>query len=114
MVWPPNQMSLSASAPKLKLGDQHRARIVKTLDDDRVRGGDAIPKGLGAIRGGNARGVQKVLRAPWNAMQRSAILAGRDFLIGTLGLGERQFAGKRDDATQLGIELLQTRQVDAG
>ena len=42
------------------------------------------------------------------------ILARCDFLVSVPGLGERQFAGERDDATQLGIELLQTREVEPG
>ena len=47
-------------------------------------------------------------------MQRAAILAGCDFPISVRGLGESQFPGERDDATQLGVELLQTRQVEPG
>ena len=42
------------------------------------------------------------------------ILAGCDFLVSVPGLGERQIAGERDNATQLGIELLQAREVEPG
>src|SRR5271166_2948681 len=47
-------------------------------------------------------------------MQWSTILADRDFPVSVVGLGKRQFGCKRDNTTQLGIELLQTREIEPG
>ena len=112
MVWPPNQMSFSASAPKTQLGNQHRTRIVQPLNNDCVGGGNAIAKGLGAIGRGNACRVQKVFSAPWDAVQRPPIFPSGDFLIGSFGLSKRQVAGEGNDAAQLGIELLQPGKIN--
>ena len=46
-------------------------------------------------------------------MQRPAILARGDFLIGFLRLCERVICRERDDATQLGIEALNALEIDA-
>ena len=47
-------------------------------------------------------------------MQRAAILAGGDFLIGFFGLGEREVACERDDAMKLRVELLNALQINVG
>src|ERR1019366_7157285 len=97
-----------------QLSNQHRTGTVKALDNGRVLRGYAISKRLGAIGCRNARRVEKIFGSPRDAMQRTAILAGCDFPVSVLGLCKRVLAGGRDDATQLGIELLQTREVELG
>ena len=73
---------------------------------------NAVAERLGAIRGGNAGGVEKIFPAPGNAVQRAAVFSGGDFFVGLFGLGEREIARKRNDAAQLGIELLDAAEVD--
>ena len=114
MVWPPNQMSLSASAPEAQLGDQHGARIVETLHDRGILGGHAVAIRLGAVGGGDAGGVEQVLPAPGDAVERAAVVSGGDLTVGLLRLPEGQVACERDDAAQLGIEALQPVEIDLG
>jgi hypothetical protein len=45
-------------------------------------------------------------------MQRPAILPCRDFLVSLLRLLQRQIARQCDDAPQLRIELLDSRQIN--
>jgi len=47
-------------------------------------------------------------------MKRPAIFSGSDFRIGPVGLCERELACKCDDAPQLGIELLESLQIELG
>ena len=54
--------------------------------------GRRAPGGLDAF------GREQILRAPRNAVQRSAILAGLDLGIGIRGLLERELLGERDHA----------------
>ena len=55
----------------------------------------------------------KILPAPRDAMQRTAVVSGGDLAIGLLGLRKGQVPGERDDAVQLGIEALQAIQIQA-
>ena len=114
MVWPPNQMSLSASAPRLSLATSTAPASLQPLHHGGVSVGHAIAIRLGAVGGGDAGGVEQVFRAPGNAVQRAAIFAGGDFGVGLLRLCEGVIARERDDATQLGIEALQALEIDAG
>ena len=97
-----------------ELGDQHGAGFVQTLYDRGIFAGHAIAERLRAVGGWNSRGVQQILAAPRDAVQRSAIFARGDFLVGLLGLLQREVARQRDDAAQLGIELLQAFQINFG
>ena len=95
-----------------ELGDQHGAGVVQALHDGGVFVGNAVAEGLGAVGGGDAGGVEQVLAAPGNAVQRAAIFSGGDFLVGLLRLCESEIAGEGDDAAQLGIELLDAVEID--
>ena len=99
-------------AAQTELGDEHGSGVVQTLYDDGVLLGLAILEGFGAVGRRDSRGVQEILRAPRNAMQRPAILAGGDFFVGLLGLLHGKVASQRDHTVQLGIELLQSLQID--
>ena len=112
MVCPPNQMSLSASAPRLSLATSTAPAAWRRFTTAASSRGDAIAERLRAIGGRDAGGIEKILGAPRNAVQRPAILAGRDFRVGLFGLLERQVASQRDHAAQLGIELLQPLEID--
>ena len=94
-----------------QLRHQHRARIVQPLHHRGVLRGNAVAERLGAIGCRNAGGIHQVLRAPRNPVERAAILAGGDLLVGLPGLRQRQVAGQRDDAAQLGVEALQSFEV---
>ena len=86
MVWPPNQMSFSASAPRLNLATSTAPASFSRLHDDGVLRWDAIAERLGAVGGGDAGGIEQIFCAPGNAVQRSAILSGGNFLVGVLRL----------------------------
>ena len=97
-----------------QLGDQHRTRLMKTLHDRGVLGGHAVSEGLGAVGSRDAGSVKKIFGAPWDAVQRPAVFARGDLGIGLFGLRQRQLTCKRDDATQLGIEALQSFEIKIG
>ena len=89
-----------------QLGNQHGSRVVQALHNYGILRGHAVAIWLGAVGGGNAGGVQQILGAPRYAMQWAAIVSGGNLAVGLLGLRQRQIAGERDDAAQLGIEAL--------
>ena len=97
-----------------QLGDEHRTRVVETLHYRGVLRGDAGPESFGAVRRGNSSSIEKVFTAPRDAVQRPAVLARGNFLIGFFGLLERQLARQRDHAAQLGIESLQSPEIKLG
>jgi hypothetical protein len=94
-----------------KLGNQDRARLIEPLDHSGVAGRDAILEGLGAPGGRDALGVEEVLHAVRDAVERAAILPGADLLIGGGRLFERQALGEGHEAQQLGPVLLHAGQV---
>src|SRR3984957_3123373 len=96
-----------------ELSHQHRPGCVESLHDDGVFTRNAIPIGLGAIRGGNARRVEQILHAKRNPMQRPAIFSLRDFFIGLLRLFHCLIARDRNGTPQLGIESFQSLQINA-
>ena len=95
-----------------QLRDQHRAGIAQPLDDGRVEIDHLILVRRGAPGGLDALGGQQILRAPRNAVQRSAILAGLDLGVGRRRLLERELLGQRDHALQRVAVLLQTIEID--
>ena len=97
-----------------ELREEHGACGVKALHDGGVFFRNAIAERLGAVSSGDSGGVQKILAAPRDAVKRTAVFAGGDFFVGLLCLGEREIARERDDAAQLGIELLDALQIDLG
>src|ERR1700676_1108623 len=84
---------------------------METPHDRGVFHGDTVSKRLGAVRRGNSSGIQKVLAAPWDAMQRPAVPARGNFLIGFFGLLKRQLARQRDHTAQPGIKLLESPEI---
>src|SRR5580693_8351501 len=85
---------------------------METSHHRRVRSGYAVSKRLGSISGGDAGSVQQIFAAPWDAVQRAAIFARRDFSIGLLRLRQRQVARQSDDAMQLRVKSLESLQID--
>jgi hypothetical protein len=85
---------------------------VEALHNGGVVLGNAVAERLGAIRGGNASRVEKILGAPGDAVKRAAVFASGDFCVGLLRLGEGEIAREGDDAAKLGIELLDAAKVD--
>ena len=82
--------------------------------DYRVFGGDAVAEGLGAVGGWNAGRVQQIFAAPGNAVQWATIFSGGDFCVGLFRLFQREVAGQRDYAVQLGIKPLEAFQINVG
>lgn len=64
-----------------QLRDEHRACLIQTPDHGGVLGGHAVSEGLGAVGGSNTGGVEKVLAAPGDPVQGSAVFAGGDLLV---------------------------------
>ena len=90
IVCPPNQMSLSASAPRLNLAMSTAPASFRRCTTDGVGGRDAIPERLRAVGRRDAGGVEQILHAVRNAVQRTAILPGGDLRVGLLRLRERE------------------------
>ena len=114
MVWPPNQMSLSASAPRLSLAIRTAPASSRRLTTAASSCGDAVAEGLGAVGGGDAGGVEQIFAAPGDAVQRAAIFSGGDFAVGLFGLREGEVARQGDDAAQLGIEAVDALEINVG
>ena len=94
-----------------KLGDQNRACIGQARDDRCIHINDAIFERRGAPSGRIAlRGVE-IFYAPGNSVQRAAIVACGDFLIGLPGLAHGQVFGDGHGAEQLRIQALQAREI---
>src|ERR1700736_4355192 len=72
IVWPPNQMSLRASAPRLSLA-------TSTAPAER----------FSAVSGWDAGGIEQVFGSPWDAVKRASVAAGGDFFVGFLCLCQR-------------------------
>ena len=103
---------IEGECAQAELGNQHGAGIVQALHDDGVFLRNAVAEGLGAVGGGDAGGVEQVLAAPGDAVQWAAVMSGGDLGVGLLRLFEGEVAGQGDDATQLGIELLEAVEID--
>ena len=78
IVWPPNQMSFSASAPSESLATSTAPASFSRATTAESVVGHAIAIRLGAPRRRDARRVEQVLHAVRNAVQRAAVLPRRD------------------------------------
>ena len=87
-----------------QLRDEHRAGLGEPAHDRGVRGRHAVAERLGAVGRGDAGRVEQVLHAVRDAVQRTAVLPGRDLGVGLLRLRQREVRRQRDDAAQLRIE----------
>ena len=92
IVWPPNQMSFSASAPSVSFATSTAPASFSRRRPRRVGVGHAIAKRLGALRRRDARGVEQVLHAIRNAVQRTAVPARGDLGVGRARLPQRVVA----------------------
>jgi hypothetical protein len=113
MVWPPNQMSFSASAPRLSLAISTAPAAFRRATTARRRR-HAVAIEFGAPGGGDAFRVEQVLHAVGNAVQRSAVAAGGDLAVGLARLRQRVLGRQRDHARRRGRRRRDARQVDAG
>ncbi len=87
--------------------DQDGPCVFEAAHHGSVFGGNAISVGLRSVGGGDAGGVEQILRAPRNAVERPAVFSGGDFLVGGLRMGKGGVARERDDTVEFGIELLE-------
>ena len=97
---------------KAELCDQDRASVLQAFHHRGVGGRHAIPEWLGAPCGRDVGGVEQILHAKRNAVQRAAVLALRDLGVGLFCLGQGNVARERDDAMELLVELGDSCQVD--
>ena len=85
-----------------ELGHQHGSGGIEPLDDGGVFVEGLMLEAARAPGGGIAFHGEQIFCAPGNAVERAAIVAGGDLVVGGLGLGERALFGERDDEMQLG------------
>src|SRR5690348_16547611 len=111
IVWPPNQISLSASAPRLSLAIS-TAGFLEARHHRRILRGYAVAVGFGSVGGGDSGGVEQVLNAERNAVQRAAVFPGCDLLVGFLRLSEREFPRECNHATQFWVEARDAIQIN--
>ena len=97
-----------------QLGAQHRAGVAQPLDDGRVHLRHPPFVGCGPPRRPDPFGVEQILHAERDAMQRSAVAAGLDLLVSGGGLRARQVLRQRDDAVELIAVVLEPREIHAG
>ena len=110
IVWPPNQMSFSASAPRLSLATSTAPASCKTLAPRRH---PSRERGCGKARRRRWSGCRRCRADP--CRPRECRAAGRDIFRRrfprrpVLACSSARSRVKRDHAAQLGIELLQPR-----
>ena len=97
-----------------QLRDEHGPGLVEPLDHGGVLGGTRSRNGSAPQVVADAGGVEEVLGAPRDAMERTAVAAGRDLGVGLLRLGEGQLTREGDGAVDLRLEALETLEVDPG
>ena len=78
----------------------------------RVGSRHAISERLGAVCGGDACGIEQILDAVRDAVQRTTISAGGNFRIGLFRPLECDFLREGNDRPQLRIELRDPLQID--
>ena len=92
--------------------NQHRARIVQPAHDCRVGLRHAVAEGFSSVSGGNILGVEEILYAIGDAMQRTAVLTGGDLGIGNPGARDRMVFGYCDDRANLSVKPADTIEID--
>ena len=113
IVWPPNQMSFSASAPSDSLAISTAPASFRRAHHRGVRGGNAIAERFGAVGRGD------VLRCRGDPSRRTGCRAAdrdtcrRRSRRRALRARERVIARQRDDGAELRIEPLDALQIDA-
>jgi hypothetical protein len=112
---PTNPAATAAPGPALEPEEASSGShgfIVWPLHHDRIFCRHAILKRFRAVGCANPGGIEKILRSPGNAVQRSTVVAASDLLVGFFGLCERQFTRQCNDAVQLRIEFLEPFQIN--
>ena len=103
MVWPPNQMSLRARAPRESLAMRTAPAAVRRAVTVASAVGMRLRKGLGAVGCGDIGGVEEIFCAPGDSVERTAVVASGNFGVGGFGLREGVVAGEGDDAVDLWV-----------
>ena len=104
IVWPPNQMSLSASAPSDNLAISTAPASCSRATTTESFGGHALAERLGTVGGRNPRGVEQVFHPERNPVQRAAIFPLRDLGICRLRLRQGALARDGDHGAQLPVD----------
>ena len=113
-VCPPNQLSPMASAPRVNLATSTAPACVEPLDHGGVFIDDLVLEAACAPGGGIAFDGEQILGAPGNAVQRAAVLARGDLVVGFSGLRQGAVFGEGDDEVQRGIVALEAGEVHLG
>ena len=92
-----------------QLAHQHGAGIIEALHRGGVLRGNIVARDLGMPRGKDSSGIENILQAERNAVERPAILATGDFFFGGARLFAREFGGLGDEGVDLRIECNDAR-----
>ena len=95
-----------------QLGDEHGAGVFEPPRHGGLHVDRLILEYVGAPGGLVAGPGDQVLRAPGDAVQRTAISAGSDLAVGALRLLECEVLGERDDAIEQLVVALEPRQIE--
>src|SRR5581483_2081969 len=95
-----------------QLRDEHGASRSQALYNGRILQRHTILEGLGTIRGADAGGVEEVLGAPRNAVQRTAVSARGDLPVRRPRVFEREVTREGDHAAQTAIPGLDATKVE--
>ena len=98
-------------APRRELGGvglphDDRARLLDTLHDDGVLGGDVVLEQKGAHRRADSLRGRQVLERDWDAVQQARRNILHERVFGVPGGGQRLVAADRQVGVQLGIDPL--------
>jgi hypothetical protein len=89
---------------EVELAEQDRAGGVESASDLGVLSRDAVGEQRARAGRADAGGVDQVLEADRHAVQRAAIVAARELVLGGARLGEREVGGDGDERVERGVE----------
>ena len=88
---------------QIGLGDQHRARLTQVRDHGGIARRGRGEDGVGAEAGDRACDVHQILDADGDAVQRTAVAAARELLLGPRGVGAGGFSESAHDGVELAV-----------
>ncbi len=113
-VMPPYHTLPSASAPSVSLAMRIAPAAFEPLHDRGVLIDHLVLEAAGAPCRRVAFDGEQILGAPWETVQRSAVLASRDIAIGFRGLRTGAVCGERDHTVQPGVEPAEPGEIHVG
>jgi hypothetical protein len=88
---------------EVELPEEHGTRRSQLPDDGAVLLGHAVAEDARTARRSKAGGVVQILERDGDPVQRAAIDAVREVVVGAFRLGERGLGRERDEGAQLAV-----------